>query len=84
MLSSFAVCATCGLMVPDTIMQAAITAFQLRGKQIAASLNTPNGQFPHIVVFCSTNTRKLQNQLALLTCSEKDWKVDRATMASLA
>jgi len=36
------------------------------------------------LVFCCTNTGELQNQLALLTCSEKDWKVDSATMASLA
>lgn len=47
-------------IVPDTIMQAAITAFQLRGKQIAASLNPLNGQFPHMVVLCFTNTRKVQ------------------------
>ena len=53
----------------------------ISASRIADSCKSEHTQWS---VFCSTNTRKLQNQLALLTCSEKDWKVDRATMASLA
>jgi hypothetical protein len=79
MLSSFAVCATCGLVVPDTIMHG-------RHHCISASREADSCKSEHtqMVVFCCTNTGELQNQLALLTCSEKDWKVDSATMASLA